>query len=237
MEAENRKKKNLNKWLSTDQMSDSVLVMSLLTLSGGLQDAYTYWGRGEVFANAQTGNFVLMAGYAISGEWGQVWTYLIPVLSFALGILLAEIMRQKFKTMTNIHWRQRVLLVEILLLAIVGFLPKSMDFEANALVSLSCALQVQSFRRFKGYNYASTMCIGNLRSAMEAAGQWIITGEGASLIKSLQYLRVIGIFALGAGLGAYLTFKFSLGAIWASCFLLGLSFVLMQDKFLVKHVK
>ena len=41
------------------QMSESFLTAAFLSLSGGLQDAYTYIYRGHVFANAQTGNIVL----------------------------------------------------------------------------------------------------------------------------------------------------------------------------------
>ena len=37
------------------QMSEAFSTMVFLTLSGGLQDAYTYCVRGQVFANAQTG--------------------------------------------------------------------------------------------------------------------------------------------------------------------------------------
>ena len=46
------------------QMSESFLTAVFLSLSGGLQDAYTYLFRGKVFANAQTGNIVLMAVHA-----------------------------------------------------------------------------------------------------------------------------------------------------------------------------
>ena len=45
------------------QMSDSLLTASFIILSGGLQDAYTYLCRGKVFANAQTGNIVLLSAY------------------------------------------------------------------------------------------------------------------------------------------------------------------------------
>ena len=38
------------------QMSEATLVMAVLTVSGGLQDAYSYFVRGQVFANGQTGN-------------------------------------------------------------------------------------------------------------------------------------------------------------------------------------
>ena len=42
-------------------MSESWPTVALLTFSGGLQDAYSYCVRGKVFANAQTGNIVLMS--------------------------------------------------------------------------------------------------------------------------------------------------------------------------------
>lgn len=42
-------------------MSESFLTAAFLSISGGLQDAYTYICRGEVFANAQTGNIVLLS--------------------------------------------------------------------------------------------------------------------------------------------------------------------------------
>ena len=40
----------------TFQMSDSFVIAALVALSGGAQDAYTFFGRGGVFANAQTGS-------------------------------------------------------------------------------------------------------------------------------------------------------------------------------------
>ena len=42
------------------QMSDSFRAAVFIILSGGFQDAYTYFCRGEVFANAQTGNIVFL---------------------------------------------------------------------------------------------------------------------------------------------------------------------------------
>ena len=56
------KKKNV-------QMSDALSVMAFLTVSGGFQDAYSYFVRGQVFANAQTGNIVRMSARLFSGDW------------------------------------------------------------------------------------------------------------------------------------------------------------------------
>ena len=50
------------------QMSESFLTAVFLSLSGGLQDAYTYLFRGKVFANAQTGNIVLLSSNLMDGS-------------------------------------------------------------------------------------------------------------------------------------------------------------------------
>lgn len=53
------------------QMSEAFLTAALLSVSGGLQDAYTYIARGQVFANAQTGNNVLLSQNLFSGNWAR----------------------------------------------------------------------------------------------------------------------------------------------------------------------
>lgn len=54
------------------QMSESIEVAIFLALSGGLMDAYSYLLRGEVFANAQTGNMLLLGVHA-SRKLGNVF--------------------------------------------------------------------------------------------------------------------------------------------------------------------
>lgn len=61
------------------QMSESFLTAVFLSLSGGLQDAYTYLFRGKVFANAQTGNIVLLSSNIMDGQWDRVLHYLVPL--------------------------------------------------------------------------------------------------------------------------------------------------------------
>ena len=51
------------------QMSDAFATAIFIILSGGLQDAYTYCCRGGVFANAQTGNIVLMGTRLFQGDF------------------------------------------------------------------------------------------------------------------------------------------------------------------------
>ena len=209
------------------QMSESLLTAAFIILSGGLQDAYTYLCRGKVFANAQTGNIVLFSSYLFDGEWGHCTRYLIPVLSFLLGIFAAECVHRHFKYMEKVHWRQLIILAEIILLFAVGFLPQEVNTLANALVSFVCAMQVQTFRKVRGHAYASTMCIGNMRSGTEALCVYFHNHDREVLYKALTYFGVIGLFAVGAGLGALLTARLAEKGIWVSCGLLAVSFLIM----------
>lgn len=52
---------------------------------------------------------------------------------------------------------------------------------ANALVSFACAMQVQTFRKVNGYAFASTMCIGNMRSGMDSLCSWVLNRNPAAL--------------------------------------------------------
>ena len=209
------------------QMSESLLTASFIILSGGLQDAYTYLCRGKVFANAQTGNIVLFSAHLFEGELALSASYLVPLLAFMLGVFVAECVHRRYKSMEKVHWRQLIILAEIVLLFLVGFLPQSVNTLANALVSFVCAMQVQTFRKVRGHAYASTMCIGNMRSGTDALCAYFHTHDKKILQKSLTYFAVIGIFAVGAGFGALLTKYCAEHGIWVSCVLLAVSFLIM----------
>mgnify|MGYP002537604668 CR=1 FL=1 len=140
------------------QMSESMLTASFIILSGGLQDAYTYLCRDKVFANGQTGNIVLFSAYLFDGAWDQCLRYLVPVLSFMTGIFVAECIHRRFKAMEKVHWRQLILLAEIAVLFAVGFLPQTLNTVANALVSFSCAMQVQAFRKVNSTAVLTAAC-------------------------------------------------------------------------------
>lgn len=56
-------------------------------------DAYSYIMRDRVFANAQTGNMLLLGVSISERNWPEVVRYLFPVLAFAAGIMLADLVR------------------------------------------------------------------------------------------------------------------------------------------------
>lgn len=209
------------------QMSDSFLTAVFIVLSGGFQDAYTFCCRGGVFANAQTGNIVLLSTCLFQEHWQASIKYIIPVIAFLVGTGAAEIVHIHLKHYEKIHWRQIILLCEICLLFVVGFFPQKVNLAANALVSFVCALQVQTFHKVRGHAYASTMCIGNMRSGMEALCTYFRVHDRKILQKALTYFGVILLFAVGAGLGSLITMALHEKAIWICCGLLSVSFFMM----------
>ena len=114
------------------QMSESFRLGAVLALTGGFLDAYTYLIRGGVFANAQTGNIVLLGVRLMEGDWGGAGHYLVPILAFAAGVLAAELIRGRFRGAQALHWRQITVAAELLLLAAVAFLPAALDNAARS---------------------------------------------------------------------------------------------------------
>lgn len=188
------------------QRSESFAAAALLALSGGLLDAYTYLCRGGVFANAQTGNMVLLAIRAAEGKWQEAGRYLIPILAFAAGVMVAETVKRLHRSAGAFHWRHTVLGLEIVLLAAAACAPLgTWDSVVNVAVSFVCALQVEAFRKVHGHAFASTMCTGNLRSGTEALYRCVseqAAGQPAYLPDVT--LPSITCFLCGAALGGLL---------------------------------
>ncbi len=184
-----------------NEISQSFLMLVFIILSGGLQDAYSYFCRDGVFANAQTGNIVFLSVDLVEGNMRGALKYLIPVVSFALGVILAKVLFFVSEKGRFLFWKQTVLLTETAVLFAVGFMPQSANVYANALVSFSCAMQVLTFNKIYGNDFASTMCIGNIVKMSGAFVTSIAKKDKAELKKSGLYLAVVLFFAIGAGAG------------------------------------
>ena len=209
------------------QMSETFINSAVLAVSGGFQDAYTYFTRDKVFSNAQTGNVVLMSQNFMTGNIVGGIKYLFPFLAFGLGVFVTEQINAKYKMAKKIHWRQLVLLIEIAILTIVGFMPESLNMAATVMVSFSCAMQVQAFRKVNGFAYASTMCIGNLRSGTDALSVYVRERKREQLVKAFHYFGIIFFFALGAGIGGNLSVSWGVHTIWVSSVILFISMGIM----------
>lgn len=203
----------------------------VLAIVGGFLDAYTYISRGGVFANAQTGNMVLLAVNLSGGNWLKACSYFVPVLSFFLGVLIVEMIKARFNEHPKIHWHRIILEIEIGVLLIVGLIPQGeLNSLANVLVSFTCAMQVEGFRRMNGKLFTTTMCTGNLRSATDNLYQYFKTKNKERLNNALQYFGIILFFIGGAAVGVLMTDLMDTKAVFIAAFgLLCVLFILRSD--------
>lgn len=208
------------------QMSESLAVGLLLAFSGGLMDAYTYVLRDHVFANAQTGNIILFAISLFEGSAATAVHYLLPILSFTFGVLSAQWVRLRFGQ-ARFHWRQGMLLSQIVILLAVAFIPTAYNLPANCMVSLACGIQMQSFQKIRGNALATTMCVGNLRTATGYLCSAVHLKDRELLKRAGLYYGVIVVFALGAVCGNFLVHAAGQYAILMSVLLLIIAFALL----------
>lgn len=194
----------------------------LITMVGGVMDAYSYVVRGQVFATGQTGNFVLVAVNLMQGNYLRMLRALTPIVSFWIGVFLAQQLLHRVFVENNTRWRRNVLLLELGLLFLVGWIPRETpDIFANTIISLTAAMQFCCFRNI-GENaaYATVFCTGNMRSCAEMYYRGLVLREPESLKKAHCYTGILLSFFMGACLGVWVCGLLEEKGIWFTCVLL-----------------
>ena len=170
---------------------------------------------GGVFANAQTGNIVLVGVRLMSGSKRGALFALLPILAYAAGVFLTEVLKQKMPGSTFIEWQHVVVVAECILLFVVGLLPPSIPNEVPiVLISFTCSMQVNAFRKTRGLPFATTMCTGNLRSCTEKLFRFCAFRDRQDGRDALRYFLVIFLFFVGAAVGTLLCGVLGLRTAW-----------------------
>lgn len=220
------KKRSLN---SNHKINESVRLGILLAIVGGFLDAYTFVGRGGVFANAQTGNIVLLGAYAAKGQFKEAILHIPPILACITGVITVESIKKYSAKLFLTDWTQIVLIIEILTIIIVGFIPNNIsNIVVTVIISFVASIQVSSFRTLVDSPYTTTMSTGNLRSASQAAFIAVTEKDINSAIKSIRYFIIIFSFIFGAFVGGMLTLKLAEKAIWCAAFVLILTIIIIR---------
>ncbi len=183
----------------------ALTIACLLSLSGGFLDAFTYVGHGGVFANAMTGNIILMGVSAAAGHWRQALHHLPPLFAFMAGVFLAQAIRLP---RLGARWPALLsLILEIIVLAMIAFLPR--DFSDTWIVlsiSFVAALQNSSFTRVRGLSYNSVMTTGNLRRFAEGLFTGLVPRRDPEILEQAGVFGAICLaFLVGALIGALAT--------------------------------
>ncbi|MBS5883970.1 YoaK family protein [Clostridium sp.] len=211
--------------------SESLRLGILLAIVGGFLDAYTFICRGGVFANAETGNIVLVALGITNRNYKNVFMAALPIFAFVVGVIVTEIIREKsIKNYSESARAEKfILIIEAIVLFIIGFIPDTAPhIFVTTTISFVSSVQISSFRRLVDSPYSTTMCTGNLRTASQAVYLAITKNDGVAFARAIRYIIVIVSFLVGASLGGILTVNFGVKSIWTCSIILYISKILFS---------
>jgi uncharacterized membrane protein YoaK (UPF0700 family) len=199
-----------------EKRAKSLPVSATLAAAGGFLDAFTYVGHGHVFANAMTGNVVLLGVDSLSGSWNRSLHHLLPICMFLSGVAAARMMRLPRMCRYVRQPELAVLSLEILLLLALSFLPRATsNFVITMTIAFAASLQMTTFREIEGRAYSSTFTSGNLRTMVETFCQWGFEGrEPVHLHESRMFAIICSMFLTGASIGAFATPRLFNRALW-----------------------
>jgi len=201
---------------------------ALLALIGGYLDGFTYVGHGHVFANAMTGNVVLLGVNLVTSSWHQGLRHLLPIITFFLGISAAKAVGLGAQRKVIRYPYLTVLAVEICVLLGLSFLPGTTpDFWITTSIAFASSMQVETFREVNGHAFNTTFTTGNLRTLSENLFDWFFAGHTEEARKRMWDFFVICLaFFLGAAAGGFGTLHLGNRALWVDVLLL--VFVLLR---------
>ena len=171
----------------------------LFTIVGGYLDAYSYIAHG-VFANAQTGNIVMLAADLTQERWVKALQHLVPILTFSAGILVVTLLDHCWKEQTaRLRFWSAVAEVGVLsfILLFEARLPKEF---VVPMISFAVAVQITSFGSLGSVSFNSGMTTGNLRKTLSALGS-ALTGQ--EVAKNRETFLTLGAVCLCFLLGAF----------------------------------
>jgi uncharacterized membrane protein YoaK (UPF0700 family) len=207
-------------------------ISALLAAAGGFLDGFTYVGHGHVFANAMTGNVVLLGINCLSGSWRTGLKHLPAILCFLAGIWVAQAMQLYARRYRYLA----VLVLEVCVLLVLSLLPGTADILFTTSIAFAASVQVQTFREVNGHPFSSTFTTGNLRTLAEAAFNWTFEGHSETAARVVGDFSVIcTAFLVGATAGGYSTQAFGNRALWFDILMLAVIAVQVQSRLGSNH--
>jgi uncharacterized membrane protein YoaK (UPF0700 family) len=185
------------------QRSSVLVASALATAAGGATDAWVYLAHGHVFANAQSGNIVLMAIALASGDVASAATHLPSLLAFATGAFASRLSGALLKR-TSLNSRDiRLGLACVMLVALGPFADRMPNPVLTACVGFIAGVQITSLSHIGSWSFNTGMTTGNLLAGVNALAK-ALTGAAEEWPHAAAMLLLCFAFAAGAVAGAWL---------------------------------
>ena len=184
-----------SKYLSCELKTTYILLM----FSAGMMGAYTFNLRGEVFCNAQTANFVIMAVTLGKGDIINGIYYLIPITAYFLGAFISEVIPTPVKKTGFLRWDTWLIAIEAAVLFGIGFIPLSApDQIVQVTINFIASMQYNTFRQAEGVPMATTFCTNHLRQVGVACAKIVRKKDYSAVSRGLIHAGMLVSFTLGA---------------------------------------
>ncbi|MFC9995435.1 YoaK family protein [Nocardia sp. NPDC127526] len=219
---------------SARSTAETLEIGALLAIVGGFLDAYTYLTCGGVFANAQSGNVVLLGVEAVHGNYAQALRHLFPILAFIAGVVLVETLRCRRVAALVRCPARAALLLEVAVLIAVGLLPGVLARDVVVvLIAFVAAVQIATFRTLRGWLYTTTMVTGNLMAMTSGIFGRLVIRDREATAKAINFTAITVSFLVGAVLGGAFCLLLGSRAIWipAVTLLAALSLFVFDGRF------
>lgn len=198
-----------------------------LTIANGFMDAYTYYVRGGVFANVQTGNVIFFAIDLSERRVGAALAHVWPILAFMVGIAVAAHIKSGRTERFVSHPLRWAMAVQVIALIIIGFVPVNVTHEyVTVPIAFLAAVQMGLFRTIGDLAYLPVATTGNLMRFVESGFDGFVDRSAAARRACGIYGTLILGFAGGALIGAFASRAWSAHAVWVAAGLLAVTLVL-----------
>jgi uncharacterized membrane protein YoaK (UPF0700 family) len=199
----------------------------LLTLTNGFMDAHTFYVRGGVFANVQTGNVIFFAIDASERKVEAAMAHVYPIVAFIVGILVAAHIKSGRAERAVTHPLRWAMGVQVVALVAIGFVPVTVPHNyVTVPIAFLAALQMGLFRNIGDLAYLPVATTGNLMRFVESGYDGFVEGQTASRRACGIYGTVILAFVGGALVGAFASRTWGPHAIWLAAATLATTLVL-----------
>lgn len=185
-------------WLSV------VAASAIATMAGGATDAWVYFAHGQVFANAQSGNVVLMGIAFAGGDVANAATHLPSLLAFATGALTSRLSGQLLKRGRLNSRNVRLAVACVMLVALGLFADRMSDRAVTACVGFIAGVQITSLSHIGSWSFNTGMTTGNLLAGVSALAK-ALTGSAEEWPHAAVMFLLCFAFGVGAAAGAWLT--------------------------------
>jgi uncharacterized membrane protein YoaK (UPF0700 family) len=203
----------------------SLATGSVLMVATGFVDAYTFLQHGHVFAQAMTGNLVLIAIGTFDPTIVAFWRPLVSYLAFVVGVVVVWRWSRDQDAHGRVPGPQLATLgLQVVVLVVVGFLHGgALSVVISALISFTAGMQIAAFRGVGRAAFTTTVMTTNSMKTVNAALTAVTSADPDARAEAGSFGTALAGFVAGAFLGAFLSTRIADRAAWVDAALFALA--------------